>query len=268
MTGAPAPAPATVAACVLFLHWEGDPGTAPLLDEQLVPRLKAALERWDAARRLVLEAPQGLVIAGQVAPRVAWEAARRLTRDEGLPPLRAGLHHGELRITPDRAVQARVSGDALHAAAAAATSSGDDRIGISPDFAVALSAQSSGARRNVLAALGLVALLGSGVAVREALEQYEAARRPAAIQLNIRPWGDVFVDGEPKGRTPPLVRLSLPPGPHVIEVRNGRFKPLRMEVSLQPAEELQLKHVFAAPPPPAAAKKKQQPSVFERLKFW
>ena len=266
MTDAPAPAVATVAASVLFLRWEGEAGTAPLLDEQLVRRLKAALERWDEAHRLVLEAPQGLAIAGTVPPSVAREAARRMVRDQALPSLRTGLHHGELRITPDRAVQARVSGDALHAAAAAADAAGEDRIGVTPDFAAALAAQQAAKRRNVLAGFGLLALLGSGLAGRIAIEEYEAARRPAVIQLDVRPWGDVFVDGEPKGRTPPLVRLSLPPGPHVIEVRNGKFKPLRMEVSLQAAEELEVKHVFSAPPSPP--RRKQQPSVLDRLKFW
>lgn len=266
MTVPPAPAPAIVASSVLFLRWEGDPGSAPVLDDQLVARLKAVLVRWDATRRLVLEAPQGLVIAGPVPPSVARDAARRLARAKGLPPLRTGLHHGELRVTPDRSVQARVSGEALHAAAAAADGAGADRIGISPAFAAAMAAQRRGARRHALAGLGVLAVLVSGPAGRHALEQYEAARRPAVIQLDIRPWGDVFVDGEPKGRTPPLVRLSLPPGPHVVEVRNGKFKPLRMEMTLQPAEELEVKHVFAAPP--VAPRRKQQPSVIDRLKFW
>lgn len=271
VASAPAPAPATaaasVASSVLFLRWDGEPASAPVIDDQLVARLKDALARWDAARRLVLEAPQGLVIAGHVAPSVAWDTARRLARSEGLPPLRTGLHHGVLRVAPDRSVQARVSGEALHAAAAAADAAGDDRIGISPAFAAALAAQKRGARRNALAGLGVLAVLGSGFAGREALEQYEAARRPAVIQLHIRPWGDVYVDGEPKGRTPPLVRLSLPPGPHVVEVRNGRFKPLRMEVTLQAAEELEVRHVFATPPVPPR-RKQQPPGLIDRLKFW
>ena len=270
MTDAPAPAPALVAASVLFLRWEGEPGTAPVLDDQLVGRLKAALAHWDAAHRLVLEAPQGLVVAGQVPPSVARDAARRLAQAADLPPLRAGLHHGELRITPDRAVQARVSGEALHAAAAAAGEAGDDRIGVSAAFKSALAQQRRGTRRNILAGLGVLAVLGCGVAVRVALEQYEAARQPAAIHLDIRPWGQVYVDGEPKGRTPPLVRLWLPPGPHVIEVRNGKLKPLQMDVTLQPGEELELKHVFTPPTPPAAPRKKKQqpPNLFDRLKFW
>lgn len=266
---APAPAPTTLAATLLFVRWDGEPGSTPILDDALAARLRDALAGWDARRRLVLEAPQGLVVAGPVAPSVAREAAGRLLRDKGLPPSRIGLHQGEVRVTRDRSVQARVSGEALQAAAAAADGSGDRRMAVTPAFTRALAAQKRAGRRDVFAGVGLLAVLASGFAAREALERYEAARRPAVIQLDIRPWGEVFVDGEPKGRTPPLVRMLLPPGPHVIEVRNGRFKPLRMDVTLQAAEELQVRHVFATPPaPPPPRKKPQEPSVFERLKFW
>jgi hypothetical protein len=257
------PGPGTVAASILFLRWQQ--GDTLSLDALLVQRLNAALRGWDAAQRLVLQAPGGLVVAGPVPPTVAMAAARRIADDKELPALRAGLHVGDLRITEDRAVQARVAGVALHAAAAAAEGSGKDRVGVTPAFRAALAAQGDRRRRSLLAATGLVVLLGAGFAAREAREQYEL-RRPGAIMLDVRPWGDVFVDGEPKGRTPPLVRVSVPPGLHVIEVRNGRFKPVRMEMHVQPGEELQLKHVFTAPPPQRPARK--EPGVLDRFKFW
>ena len=257
------PASGTVAASILFLAWEQ--GDALLLDAVLVARVKSALRGWDDARRLVLQAPGGLVVAGTVPAAVAMSAARRLAADKELPALRAGLHVGDLRITPDRAVQARVGGEALHAAAMAAQGAGADRIATTPAFLDALDAQDRGTRRSLLASMGIVALLLAGVATREAREQY-AASRPAVIVLDVRPWGDVFVDGEGKGRTPPLVRLNVPPGPHVIEVRNGRLKPVRMEMQLQPGEELELKHVFVAPAP--AQRAPREKSLMDRLKFW
>ena len=62
------------------------------------------------------------------------------------------------------------------------------------------------------------------------------------------------------GATLPLVDLKLPPGPHSIEVRSGRFPPLQLDVHLQPGEEMQLKHQFAAP----AAPPRPRPPVRER----
>jgi len=255
-------ASAPVAASILFLAWEQ--GDALSLDAILVARVQAALRGWDAARRMVLQAPGGLVVAGTVPPKVAMAAARRLAADRELPALRTGLHVGELRITKDRAVQARVGGEALQAAAVAAQAAGADRIATTPAFRDALAGHDRGSRRSLLAAAGIAALLLAGVATREAREQY-AASRPAVIVLDVRPWGEVFVDGEAKGRTPPLVRLNVPPGPRVIELRNGRFKPVRMEMQLQPGEELELRHVFTAPVPQRAPREK---GLMDRLKFW
>jgi serine/threonine protein kinase len=41
------------------------------------------------------------------------------------------------------------------------------------------------------------------------------------VQVAVTPWGEVFVDGKSKGVAPPLSRLSLPVGPHNVEIRNG-----------------------------------------------
>lgn len=264
MTGAPAAEP--LAASILFLRWDGL--EEPAFDAALVQRLQSALRGWDAQRRLVLQAPRGLVVAGPVLPSVARTAARRILATPDLPPLRAGLHVGELRITPDRAVQARVGGEALHAAAGVADGAGEDRLGQSDGFRAALAQQGRDTRRQLLAGVGVVALLAAGFAGREALERYELARRPAVIVLDVKPWGNVYVDGELKGRAPPLVSVAVPPGPHVIEVRNGRLRPVRMEMQLQPGEELHVRHVFVAPAPPPAPRPRKEPGLVERFKFW
>jgi hypothetical protein len=77
--------------------------------------------------------------------------------------------------------------------------------------------------------------------------------RPAAIEFEITPRGEIFVDGVPKGRSPPLTRLELSPGPHTVEVRSGPHPPLRLEVDLAPAEEMTITHSFVAPKAPAKA---------------
>jgi hypothetical protein len=124
-------------------------------------------------------------------------------------------------------------------------------------------------RRGLLAVVGIVGVLGAGMAARVAREEYEAAHRPAVIHLDIRPGGEVYVDGERKGTAPQLASLWVPPGPHVIEVRNGRFKPLLMNVQLQPGEAIRVRHAFVAPPPRPTARKPQQPAdIMDRLKSW
>ena len=41
------------------------------------------------------------------------------------------------------------------------------------------------------------------------------------VQIAVSPWGEVYVDGQNKGITPPLTKLSLPIGKHKIEIKNG-----------------------------------------------
>ena len=41
------------------------------------------------------------------------------------------------------------------------------------------------------------------------------------VNIAISPWGEVFVDGQAKGVTPPLTKLKLSIGKHKIEIKNG-----------------------------------------------
>jgi hypothetical protein len=136
-------------------------------------------------------------------------------------------------LTPDRAVQARASGEALHAAAAAVNAAGHDRT----HFACLRPARwRRSARRPPQHAGrgGLLALLGSGLAGRLRASSTRQARRPAVLVLDIRPSGDVFVDGEPKGRAA-AGALSLPPGRTRSRCATASFKPLQMDVTCSPA---------------------------------
>jgi hypothetical protein len=66
----------------------------------------------------------------------------------------------------------------------------------------------------------------------------------ATILLGIAPWGEVYVDGNKKGVSPPLNRLQVAPGKHEIEIRNTAFPPYKQTVNLKPGEQLKIKHKF------------------------
>jgi len=297
--------PLPVPASVLFLRMRGFGEDLPSEQlgrrEQLAATVEAALAPWDAQRRIVLEASDGLAIVGEVDPAVALASARLAAQHAGDARLGLGLHFGPVCAVPDQGDPVRVVGDGIETAAALAGFDSALPIVASQAFREALAlraprqaeelraageqvderlrshalfvhdpapARQQAARRTVVALGGLLVLVGAGWAARIARERYEEARRPAAILLDVRPAGEVFVDGEPKGTAPPLVRLTVPPGPHTIEVRNGRSKPLQMQVHLQPGEEMHLKHVFAAPPPAARRARPKEPGVLDRFKFW
>lgn len=85
-------------------------------------------------------------------------------------------------------------------------------------------------------------------------EEKAAAARPApppaAVQptgrilLAVAPWGEVYVDGRKRGVTPPLKQIRLPPGRHVIEIRNGDFPEHRQIVDLAADASVKIKHRF------------------------
>jgi hypothetical protein len=64
------------------------------------------------------------------------------------------------------------------------------------------------------------------------------------LSLAIAPWGEVLVDGQPRGVSPPMTRLVLPPGSYSIEVRNSDAPPLKASVEIRAGETYTLRHRF------------------------
>jgi serine/threonine-protein kinase len=68
--------------------------------------------------------------------------------------------------------------------------------------------------------------------------------KDGTLTLAIAPWGEVVVDGEPRGVSPPLTQLNLKPGTYKVEVRNGSAKPYVAEVTVKPGQASPLRHKF------------------------
>jgi hypothetical protein len=78
-----------------------------------------------------------------------------------------------------------------------------------------------------------------------------AVRKPAPappadglVTLAVAPWGEVLVNGEHRGVSPPLTQISLPPGAYSIEIRNGDSPPLRTRIDIKPGQTHALRHRF------------------------
>ena len=285
-----------VPASVLFLRLRAFHGH-PVAEqarrrEQLLAAARQAVEPWKADQRVVLESPDGLAIVGRGDPALALEAARHAAAACKEANVAMGLHYGPVKADADTVAGARLAGEGLETAAAVAGFADPQPLLASLQFRDALTArwpqrakalraagefvddrhhsqtlyafEPAAARRSaiwrtLLGLAGVAIVLGAGYAGRTVRLEIEAAHRPAIIELDIRPQGEVYLDGELKGMAPPLARLSIPAGPHTIELRNGRFKPVTMEVQLQPGEELQLKHVWVAPVPVPAPRRAAPP---------
>ncbi|WP_412528049.1 protein kinase domain-containing protein [Burkholderia lata] len=58
------------------------------------------------------------------------------------------------------------------------------------------------------------------------------AQETVQVRFNVRPWGDIYVNGARRGASPPLRSVSLTPGVYLIEIRNGALPPLHRTVAI------------------------------------
>ena len=67
---------------------------------------------------------------------------------------------------------------------------------------------------------------------------------PATVFLDIKPWGEIFVNGKSQGVSPPKKFIKLDPGRYKIEFRNTTFPPHAESVDVKAREEITLRHRF------------------------
>jgi len=80
------------------------------------------------------------------------------------------------------------------------------------------------------------------------LATFEAApasdNDPAIVSFAIAPWGEIYVDGQKRGVSPPMRELELDPGQYKIEVRNTTFPGHAQTVEVGPGERIRIRHRF------------------------
>ena len=66
----------------------------------------------------------------------------------------------------------------------------------------------------------------------------------APVSFDIRPWGEVFVDGKAAGVAPPLTHVDLPGGHHHVEVRHASAPPWQTDIDIQDKSPIRIDHQF------------------------
>jgi hypothetical protein len=82
------------------------------------------------------------------------------------------------------------------------------------------------------------------VAAAPAAAPKPAPAAVARLELAVNPWGEVFVDGQSRGVSPPLRTLEIPPGSHTIEIRNSTFPSHTQKVDIKPGDAVKIRHRF------------------------
>lgn len=270
-----APAHATVALLRISRFAARPVAEQATLKEDLETRAREAIARFPERERAVLDADDGLALVLFGDPSRALDAAQSLAA-RSVDPLQIGINYGPLALT-SRGPDGRVFGDGLAAAAAAARFATSERPLVTNDFLRALQsgdpsraegfspagdftdtrvrmhslyapdpAKVGAKRRRMLrrTLAGIAAMLVLGLAVRMVHHRLFPPE-PALVSLAIKPRGEVFVDGVLKGRTPPLARLELEPGRHVVTVRHPGFAPYEVTLDAKSGERTTLSHTFA-----------------------
>ena len=286
-------------ASVVFL---GIPGFAdkPVTEQvrlriQVMSAVAAAAIQLNESDRIILDTADGAAIVVLGNPPAALQAAQRALDAAVDVALGAAINHGPVRLAADERNDSLLIGDGIDAAVSIAGFVRPGQLLVSRSFHDALAehtpalaekfhrastitdahhrahelftldvvaSRAQTRRRVALAAFACVGILALGIGARYALQSLVESRQPAFLVFDIRPQGDIFVDGVMKGRAPAVTRLQVAAGTHTIEVRNGKFPSFVIEVDLSPGEQLQVKHSFTAP----ATQKRR--GVLERLKFW
>jgi serine/threonine protein kinase len=73
-------------------------------------------------------------------------------------------------------------------------------------------------------------------------------RGTAKLNIAVSPQGEIYVDGEHYGTTPPITTLDLEPGMHRIEIRNGSRKPYLTYMTVEAGDQRRIRHDFSAKP--------------------
>jgi len=64
------------------------------------------------------------------------------------------------------------------------------------------------------------------------------------IALAIAPWGEVYVDGDRVGVSPPVNEVEVAPGKRKVEIRNGSFPVYTQTVEIKADQKVRIKHKF------------------------
>jgi class 3 adenylate cyclase len=71
-----------------------------------------------------------------------------------------------------------------------------------------------------------------------------SANATAIVSFAIAPWGEIYVDGQKRGVSPPLRELELSPGQYKIEVRNTTFPAHVQNIEVEAGGRIKIKHQF------------------------
>ena len=265
------------------------------LKEQLASVVTQAIAALPDDDRVVLETQDALAIVMLNDARKVLKAASLVQAASADTPFCTGVNFGPVTVQMDEHGTEGLFGDGLFCAANAADYADPGGLSATRAFRDALAdsapemahtlvpagaftdaqartldvftpdPQARGRHRRKLLAIataGAVAILAIGYGGRIMRLEVIRAAQPATILFDIKPQGEIFLDGVVKGRTPPLAQLEVKAGAHSVQIRNAAFPPLIVDLHLDPGERTTIAHKFVT------VRKTASPPAAKHEGFW
>ncbi|OZI20361.1 hypothetical protein CAL26_22910 [Bordetella genomosp. 9] len=70
------------------------------------------------------------------------------------------------------------------------------------------------------------------------------SRSPVSVPIAVRPWGEILVDGESRGISPPMRRLTLAAGTYDITIRNNVGPDVHQRLTVGAGQGAAISHTF------------------------
>ncbi|CAM4196022.1 hypothetical protein [Bordetella muralis] len=70
------------------------------------------------------------------------------------------------------------------------------------------------------------------------------APAPVRVSINVRPWGEIVIDGVSRGVTPPLKTVMLRPGKYAVTIRNSAQPPYNTTLVVTAGKPAVITHLF------------------------
>jgi hypothetical protein len=196
-----------------------------------MPRPRTAVGQQPKSRAVALWLLGGLVVAVGVG---AWVFVKP-AREQG-PALATSMPPASPSVSPTAAVE-----PTARPSAATAESSPAPAAPTPTAMAKVVPRASPSAHQSHAAAPAAAARPSSAASAPQASPPPTAPpatpvpTEPGQLQIVVRPWGTVAVDGKVVGDTP-LEKMRLPPGPHVVRVRHPAYEPWERTVLVRSGE--------------------------------
>ncbi|WP_447922610.1 serine/threonine protein kinase [Achromobacter aegrifaciens] len=218
-----------------------DPAVAPAQATRAAPPAADAMARQPARGRhplLVLLLIVALIGAGVYAWFESGIGAPNalITRSEVVPPNPPAVHPlspppptaGVAAVVPRPLPEHRTGPDAAPLAPAPGAAAAPNQMPPAPSAETPAAAQTPPAET-------------PAAATDEAAKPKPV---PVLVRLDIRPWGEVWINGVARGISPPVKELRLIPGKYQVVLRNADLPPYRVTLEVKAGKPAVISHVF------------------------